>query len=208
MHPLGYARRMEPSPVDDSVAGVPAQRTEGVTSEVVPGAGVPVVPPGSSMAVRATRVSPWPMRLAIFVGVVSLLCVGGLGIAYHLYDVATKPDRSSPDITVHSYLQAMLIDRSNSEATQFTCVDSSQLLSFRQYVEQIESREVQFHATTSFSWGPLTVSRHGNSAAVTVEITQRTFVANSVEAAESQHAWTFDVTGSADWRVCGAARLS
>lgn len=176
---------MDPAPVDDATTGLPVR--------------VPVT---------AARASRWPLALAIAVGIVSLLCASGLVIGYRLYDNATKPNRSAPDVVVDSYLRATLIDRNDSEANQFTCADPALLAPFEQYIAGVESREKQFHATTSFTWGPLTVSGSGNKAAVTVEITQSTFVEASGEAAESQHQWMFGTAKSSDWRVCGATQSS
>lgn len=149
------------------------------------------------------------MRLAIFVGIVSLLCVSGLVVAYHLYDNATKPDRSAPDVVVDNYLRAFLVHRDDDEASQYTCADQSGLADFKKFLLDIELREKILSVATSFTWKTTNVIGVGSKAFVEVRLTVDTSAASSVGiTAESIHDWRFQTVRAIDWRVCGSTAFS
>jgi hypothetical protein len=156
---------------------------------------------------RISGPSRWPMRIAIFVGLLSLACVGGLGVAYHLYDKATAPNRSAPDVVVDNYLQASLVDRNDSGATVYTCGDQSALASFTDFRQSLVIHASSVGAVASFRWTGLMVARAGDGATVSVNIVVSTSGASSLPG-ESVHAWIFATINSSDWCVKSATQVS
>ena len=165
----------------------------------------PLVPSTPPPGVRRERTgSRWPLWVAIGVGVVSLLCVSGLGIGYHYYDKATKPNRSAPDVVVDNYLRGFLINRSDSEAAQYTCSDQSGLAAFQDFRNDFVKREASLGGAVSFGWGPLAMTPPaGSRSDVSVTITVDTSGGRTLPG-ESIHNWTFNTTDKSGWQVCGA----
>ena len=77
----------------------------------------PLVPTGPP--IRPVRRSRWRVVFAVVLAAAPLLCLGAIPLAFHSYDTATRPDRSTPDVVVHNYLQAFLVDRDDAAARQF-----------------------------------------------------------------------------------------
>ncbi|HTF12102.1 MAG TPA: hypothetical protein VK659_28420 [Asanoa sp.] len=77
-----------------------------------------VSPARTTPVVRSAR----PLRLILMViaGVLTLLCLGGVGVGINLYDEATAIDRENPDVVVSSYLRAYLVDRDDAAAKLYT----------------------------------------------------------------------------------------
>lgn len=153
-------------------------------------------------------VNPRPGRLrpvlAILGGVVALLCLGGLAVAYVVYDEATAPNRSAPDVVVDNYLRAYLVDRDDARADQYTCGDASGLAGMRELREDIQAREQRYSVRIVVSWGSLRVESAPEGKVVTTEV--RRTIADGSERAQDR--WRFDVVDRDGWRVCGAQRLS
>src|SRR5215475_2839637 len=115
-----------------TLAVVDSEPSHGVSGDVPaprpssdPAVLTPLVPTGPPI-VRVRR-SRWRHAFAVAIAVVPLLCVVGIPFAFHSYDVATRPDRSAPDVVVHNYLQAFLVDRDDAVAGNFACADKSGL---------------------------------------------------------------------------------
>jgi len=164
---------------------------------------VPSVPPPKVLA-PARSASRWRMRLGIIGGIVALLCVGGVGIAYHEYDKATKPNRSSPDVAVDNYLQAFLVDRSGSETAQYSCTDVSGLKAFQIFRNTATSYAADRGQAVSFSWQIGIVDASGASATVDVDITQVT-LNQGAQVGRSVHPWQMTTNNVAGWHVCAAS---
>jgi hypothetical protein len=168
---------------------------------------VPGPPPGAPVAPvrpgRPRKVGRLRLVLAVVGGVFALLCLGGVGVVFVLYDQATKPDRSAPDVVVDNYLRAFLVDRNDAAATQYTCPDASvtDLQSFR---ADIQDREKQHSIDILVSWGSLAVQGEGERRSVTVDV--RRTVSDATERDTST--WQFDVADNDGWRVCGVRRLA
>ena len=167
---------------------------------------VPSVPPPKVLA-RARSASRWRMRLGIIAGIMALLCVGGVGIAFHEYDKATKPNRSAPDVVVDNYLRASLSDRDDKEAAQYVCNDPSGVLSFTMFRDEFVQREAQLGGQVAFDWGPLTVQGNHSDSSVSVDITVNTSGGNSLPG-RSIHKWVFLAVNSSGWQVCGASQTT
>jgi hypothetical protein len=189
------------SPVPASGSGsVPSGPSAYVPS--VPSPLVPSQPPPSVMA-KAKPKGRWPLVLAIVVGVISLVCVGGLGIAYHFYDKSTAPNRSAPDVVVDNYLRAMLVNQNDAEAAQYSCSEQSGLSSFKKFRDSFVSREKALGGAVAFAWGSLLIGDGNPSTEVKATIVADTS-GGSGATGESSHNWTFTVVQSSGWRVCGA----
>ncbi len=199
-------------PAEPGSPQVPAQRggtpvsavpTSGVPVSGGPATGVPVpfVPTGPpSIAARPPR---WPMRLAIFLGVLSLVCVGVGAVAFRYYDKATQPDRSVPDVAVDNYLRAVLNDGSTVEAAKYSCTDRSNLESFEAFRTSAVARAEALGDSVAFTWTSIAITHDSQTATATVDVEQDTFASGNL-IASSQHTWRFIVKGPTSWLVCRA----
>lgn len=141
---------------------------------------------------------------ALVAAVVALLCLGGSLVAYRLYDDATGPDRSAPDVVVDNYLRAYLVDRDDARADQYVCRDAADLGPLRALRDDIQAREQQYGVRIAVTWGSLQVETVDERRAVTTDV--RRTIADGSERAQDR--WQFEVVDQDGWRVCGARRLS
>ncbi|SCG76044.1 hypothetical protein [Micromonospora humi] len=185
---------MQP-PAGSQVSRVPAQRTP--PEQMAPPAPAPA-------PVRPKR----PLRtvLAIVAGVVALLCAGGAVVGFVLYDRATAPDRSAPDVVVDNYLRAFLMDRNDIKAEEYTCGGRADLDGVRALRDDLVAREQRFGTTISVSWGPLTARESGDVAAVDVEL----IISASVDGVSQtdRQGWRFETRRGDSWGVCAARRAA
>ncbi|MEU8299211.1 hypothetical protein AB0C04_18250 [Micromonospora sp. NPDC048909] len=185
---------MQP-PAGSQVSRVPAQRTP---SEQLPPA--PVAPAPQPPRSRLRTV------LTVVGGVLALLCLGGAITGYILYDRATTPDRSAPDVVVANYIQAFFVDRNDVRADQFTCEGGGELDALRALRDDLLAREERFGVSISVGWGPLAVQRQGDAASVQVELIISAMVDGITQS--DRQPWRFSTQLGEDWRVCEGARLS
>ncbi|HWH00737.1 MAG TPA: hypothetical protein VNV66_15800 [Pilimelia sp.] len=141
------------------------------------------------------------LRLVLLVvgGVLALLCLGGLGIGYALYDDATRIERDHPDVVVDNYLRALLVDRNDTTAQLYVCRSPSlgQVQNLRRAIDDLESRHsIQIRV----SWGSLESTETGATARVRTEI--RRSISDGSETDRS--VWEFTVVAEDGWRVCAA----
>ena len=142
--------------------------------------------------------------LVLAAGIVALLCLGGGGIAFVVYDQETRVDREDPDQVVSSYLRAYLVNRDDERAKLLTCDGrpaTSEIASLR---TDVESRERQHTMTVAFSWGSLQVQSSSEDRA-TVQTEVRRAVSDGSEALSDR--WSFSVEDRDGWRVCSATKL-
>ncbi|PWR10540.1 hypothetical protein DKT68_08635 [Micromonospora acroterricola] len=185
---------MQP-PAGSQVSRVPAQRTP---SEQLPPAPVTPAPRRPRRRVRTV--------LTVVGGVLALLTIGALITGYVLYDRASAPDRSAPDVVVDNYLRAFLVDRNDARADLFTCEGGADLQAVRDLRREMEQRESSFNVTVRVSWGPLTrsPSPDGESVGTTLTIAGS---ADGVQRSSRREDWMFEVVEDDDgWRVCGGSR--
>ncbi|MEV5820803.1 hypothetical protein AB0L22_16700 [Micromonospora haikouensis] len=182
---------MQP-PAGSQVSRVPAQRTP--PEQLVPPSGTP------TPARRPGRVRT---IITVVAGVLGLLLVGGGITAFVLYDRATRPDRSAPDVVVDNYLRAFLVDRNDIKADQFTCSESPpELEELSRLRDDLVAREDRFSTTISVSWGRLDLQEQGEGVTVRVDLIISAYV-DGVSQSDRQ-SWQFDVRKTGDeWRVCG-----
>ncbi|MBM0278967.1 hypothetical protein [Micromonospora tarensis] len=184
---------MQP-PAGSQVSRVPAQRT--------PSEQLPPAPPTPTPQPPRRR-----MRTVLIVvaGVLALVTAGAAITGYVLYDRATKPDRSAPDVVVDNYLRAFLVDRNDVKADLYTCKGGAQLEALRALRDDIHSREQQLGVTILVSWGSLDGDNQDGSASITTVIRRSA----SVDGVQQSLAdtWRFDVEEQQDgWRVCGGGK--
>ncbi|MFI7603621.1 hypothetical protein ACIBTV_00675 [Micromonospora sp. NPDC049366] len=172
-------------------AQVPAQRPP---SEQLP---PPPAPPTPARPRRRVRTV-----LTVVAGVLALLCLGGGIAGYVLYDRATAPDRSAPDVVVDNYLRAFLVDRNDVKAEQFTC--GRPLDQLRELRDDLLVREERFGVPLSVSWGRLDVQRQGDRADVQVDLIISAMVDGITQS--DRQPWRFSAELGSDWRVCEGSR--
>ncbi|MER7891883.1 hypothetical protein ABTX15_18865 [Micromonospora sp. NPDC094482] len=185
---------MQP-PAGSQVSRVPAQRPPG---EQLPPAPVAPAPERPRRRVRTV--------LTVVAGVLALLCLGGAIAGYVLYDRATTPDRSAPDVVVASYIQAFLNERNDTKAKQFTCQDGDDLGALRSLRSELEQREAEFDVVVRVRWGPLTQMKDANGESVTTTLTISSS-ANGQPRSSRREDWRFQVVDKDGWRVCGGHKL-
>lgn len=156
------------------------------------------IPPGGAATPPSRRLH---LSLAIVAGMIGLLCMGGIGMAYALYDKATAPDRSTPTVAVDSYLRALFIERDDVKARLYLC-DSPQMRAIEQLRDDLWSREKKYEVTITVHWEKLVEHVDNGSAVVTAEISMTV----GDEAMEFQ-SWTFQAQQKDGWRVCAATRV-
>ncbi|WP_229401106.1 Rv0361 family membrane protein [Micromonospora okii] len=187
---------MQP-PAGSQVSRVPAQRTP--PDQMAPPAGppAPVRPPSRLRTV-----------LIVVAGVLGLLLVGGVATAFVLYDRATAPDRTAPDVAVDNYLRAFLVDRNDTKANQFTCSSNApELNQLRALREDLVAREERFATTFAISWGRLDVRSQARQAQVRVDLIISARVAGISQS--DRQSWQFELMRVDDgWRVCSGALAS
>ncbi|MFI7213693.1 hypothetical protein ACIBP4_21205 [Micromonospora maritima] len=183
---------MQP-PAGSQVSRVPAQRTP--PEQMAPPAPAP-------LPVRPKR----PLRTVLMVvaGVLALLCAGGAVVGFVLYDRATAPDRSAPDVVVDNYLRALLVDRNDTRAQEFTCGGRTDLDGLPALRDDLVAREKRFNARISVSWGPLSSQQSGEEAVVEVEL----IISASVDGItqSDRQGWRFETRREDGWGVCSAQR--
>ncbi|MEU2613288.1 hypothetical protein ABZ570_17145 [Micromonospora sp. NPDC007271] len=183
---------MQP-PAGSQVSRVPAQRTPPEQ----------LAPPAPAPAPDRPR-RPLRTVLTVVAGLLALLCAGGAVVGFVLYDRATAPDRSAPDVVVDNYLRAFLVDRNDTKAQEFTCQDRVYLGGLRSFRDELLAREKRFATTISVSWGALSAQQTGDRAVVTVDLIISAFV-DGISQSDRQ-AWQFETRHGDGWRVCGGQR--
>ncbi|MFE9201042.1 hypothetical protein [Micromonospora sp. NPDC007230] len=185
---------MQP-PAGSQVSRVPAQRTPPEQ----------LAPPAPAPAPERPR-RPLRTALTVVAGVLALLCAGGAVVGFVLYDRATAPDRSAPDVVVDNYLRAFLLDRNDTKAQEFACDAGDDLNAVRGLREELERREANFNVVVRVSWGPLTSVKNGDGESVTTTLTISSS-ANGQMRSSRREDWQFQVVDKDGWRVCGGKRI-
>ncbi|QLQ40220.1 hypothetical protein [Micromonospora robiginosa] len=184
---------MQP-PAGSQVSRVPAQRTP--PEQLAPPAPAPA-------PVRPKR----PLRtvLAIVAGVLALLCTGGAVVGFVLYDRATAPDRSSPEVVVANFVQYFLAERNDTRAAEYLCKDGADLDALRSLRDDLLAREQRFETTISVGWENLDVRQGGDQADVRADLV----ISASVDGLKQsdRQKWRFEMKRNDGWRVCAAAHL-
>jgi hypothetical protein len=142
--------------------------------------------------------------LAVVAGVLALVCAGGAVVGFVLYDRATAPDRSAPDVVVDNYLRALLVDRNDTKAQEFACPDRTDVGDLRALRDDLVAREKRFDTAISVSWGALNAQQSGDVAVVEVDLIISAHV-DGISQSDRQ-GWRFETRRSDGWGVCAAER--
>ncbi|MFG1742232.1 hypothetical protein ACGFLT_29830 [Micromonospora chalcea] len=185
---------MQP-PAGSQVSRVPAQRTPPEQMAPLAPAPAPVRPKRSLRTV-----------IAVVAGVLALLCTGGAVVGFVLYDRATAPDRSAPDVVVDNYLRAFLVDRNDTKAEEFACKSDGDLDAVRGLRAEVEQREANFDVVVRVTWGPLTRVENGDGESVTTTLTISSSADGQTRSSRRED-WQFQVVERDGWRVCGASKV-
>jgi hypothetical protein len=162
----------------------------------------PAPPPARAVARRRN----WRLILVVGAGVLALLCLGGVGVGYVLYDRATEPDRASPEVSVAGYLNASLVERSDARARLFEC-DRGEFAAIHSLQDDVEFRERSLGITMSVSAENLRVEKEDpRSAVVSADIRRSATVDGALQSVVDR--WRFTLVNEDGWRVCGAEELS
>ncbi|MEV0805630.1 hypothetical protein [Micromonospora sp. NPDC050200] len=183
---------MQP-PAGSQVSRVPAQRTP--PEQLAP----PAVMPAPEQPPRRTRTV-----LTVVAGVLALLCVSGAVTGYVLYDRATAPDRSAPDVVVANYIQAFLADRNDTRAGEFACHNGVDIDDLRLLRDDLVARERRFDTKISTSWEDFKIQQQGDRANVEVVLILSAFI-DGISQSDRQ-GWRFETQRQDGWRVCTAKR--
>jgi hypothetical protein len=176
----------------------PPERSTGAVPVV--GGPVPAVVGGR---LRNRRLRLW---LAMVLGIVVLLCLGGVGVAISLYDGATKIQRSEPDAVVDSFLRAYLMNRDDKEVALFTCKTGLDLAAIAALRSEFVTREKEFDVKVVVTWGTLTVSNTGPKSRSVATDLIIAGTKNGDTQSRRTETWSFGVVDQDGWRVCSAAK--
>ncbi|KKJ99250.1 hypothetical protein LQ51_23320 [Micromonospora sp. HK10] len=183
---------MQP-PAGSQVSRVPAQRTP--PEQLAP----PAPAPAPVRPRRRLRTV-----LGIVAGVLALLCGTGAVAGFILYDRATAPDRSAPDVVVVNYLQAMLVARDDNKAALFTC--GSSIPSMDGLRDQIASRERELSVSFAINIEDVNVAKIDSKHAAVTAVIRRSATLDGVQQSLTDN-WRFELREQDGWRVCSGQPL-
>ncbi len=155
---------------------------------------VPPKPPGHRGRVVA-------ITLAVVLGVLTVVGIGGLGLGYFYYQRAATPDRRTPAVVVEQFVEATFNERDADRAKIFTC-RTSNLSELHGMVSDLEAREGQFNTRFNVQTADLNVTTNKKTAAVDTDLQISTPVSRSTQR------WRFALKNESGWRVCGAQRVA
>jgi hypothetical protein len=159
---------------------------------------VPPVPPPAKRPNRRLR-----LILALGAGILTLLCLGGVGVFISLYDEATEIKRAAPDAVVDSYLRAYLVNRDDDETRLYTCKSGGDFTAIEAFRTEILNAERANSTNIQVSWADLRVSTSNATGSVEVDLTRS--VASREQLTDT---WQVAVVDEDGWRVCGASRVA
>ncbi|WP_433792494.1 hypothetical protein [Actinoplanes sp. CA-252034] len=164
----------------------------------------PLPPTGQRPGARRGRLQSRRARLVLALtgGLLALLCVGGVGAFFVLYDEATEIKRTEPDAVVDSFLAATLVNRDDQEASLYRCKSGGDFQQLMQFRDDTVKREKDFSVGIAVSWSSLDVNVAGSSGTVSADL-KRTI---SAQAGRDSSSWQFAVVDEDGWRVCGATK--
>jgi hypothetical protein len=177
-------------------------------SVVADGTTVVCVQPQESPVTVRGRAGNRRLRLwlALGLGTLLLLCLGGVGVFISLYDNATKIQRTDPDAVVDSYLGAYLQDRDDKAAALYTCKSGATLQPIVDLRNQLVAREHANGTKVNVSWEGLQVTGTGDVRTVQTVLTI-SGMSNGQAVSSHQETWDFRLVDQSGWRVCGATKV-
>lgn len=146
--------------------------------------------------------------LAMGLGVMLLLCLGGVGVIVTVYDKATAIDRAHPDAVVDGFLRAYLMNRNDTDASLYQCKSGGDFTAISTLRESLIDREKQFHVQVSVVWGTLLVSGSGDAQRTVRTDLEITGSKNGRPQSRHTETWMFGLVQNDGWRVCTASKVS
>lgn len=141
--------------------------------------------------------------LAMGGGIMALLCLGGVGAVFLLYNDATEIKRTAPDAVVDNFLAAFLVNKDEKETALYRCESGGDFAQLEQFRDDTVQREQQFSVGISVTWSSLEVNTGGKTGTVGADL-KRTI---SGQAGRDSSSWEFVVVDEDGWRVCGARQI-
>jgi hypothetical protein len=187
-------------PETDAGFTPPAPRPSGETAVTAP------APLGNRPGGKGGRFQSRRARLilALTGGLLALLCVGGVGAFFVLYDEATEIKRDTPGAVVTSFLGAYLTNRNDQDAALYMCKSGGDLSALQAFREDTVQREQQFSVGITIRWRVLSVTTNGTTSIAKVEVNRR--IADG--SGRDGSSWDLTVEDQDGWRVCGAQQTS
>ena len=162
------------------------------------GAGTPPAEPPKKPRNRRLRL--W---LALGAGILSLLCLGGIGIAVLVYDDETKIERTTPGASADSFLRAYLVNRDDDEVALYSCKSGGDFSDLEAYRTDIQNRESRFSVGIQVIWEGLRVTTNGTTGTAETDLTRS--LGDGTE--RITDTWQLAMVDQDGWRVCGAAKV-
>jgi hypothetical protein len=144
--------------------------------------------------------------VAMGLGIVVLLCLGGVGVFVSLYDNATAIKRSEPDAVADSFLRAYLVERDDQQASLFTCKTGSDLSTLAALRTGLVNREKEFNVKVIVTWSTLTVTGSGDKRNVRADLIIAG-TTNGVTQSRHTESWQLGLIDDDGWRVCNASKV-
>lgn len=140
-------------------------------------------------------------------GILTLLCLGGVGVFISLYDEATEIERAEPDAVVDGYLRAYLVNRDDQETALFTCSSGAALAPVTALRDEFKQREDEFGVTVVVTWSALVVGGSGGTRTVATDLTIAG-TSNGETRSRRTESWSFGLVEQDGWRVCSAEKTA
>jgi hypothetical protein len=163
--------------------------------------------PADEAAQHVRRHWRWRTILLGAILAVGVLCITSLITGYFVYDNATKPDRSTPELATRHYLEAVFTDRDQAKAKLFSCDARTDNGEVEGLLAQVKEREQRFNVAVVVRWEGFTSAISERSAFVDVTLRVLVPEANG-STSEAIQLWQFAVRNGSGWQVCGSHRKS
>lgn len=144
------------------------------------------------------------LALALTGGFLTLLCLGGIGAFFVLYEEATEIKRDAPGAVVTSFLGAFLSNRNDQEAALYQCKSGGDLSQLRAFRDDTAKREKDFSVGITIRWQILSVTTNGSTGTAKVDLNRR--IADG--SGRDGSSWELTVEDQDGWRVCVAKQTA
>jgi hypothetical protein len=141
-------------------------------------------------------------------GIVALLCLGGVGVFVSLYDSATAVKRSAPDAVADSFLRAYLVNRDDKEVALYSCKSGGDFAAIAALRTELVNREHNFGVKVVVSWGGLAVSGSGEDRRTVGTDLIISGTRNGETQSRRTEPWQLGLVQDDGWRVCSARKAS
>ncbi|MFC6562842.1 hypothetical protein [Actinoplanes utahensis] len=191
---------MGPQPPETEAGSQPATPPPGGGNSAAPGPSVTL--PGS----RRRRFQSRRARLVLALtgGILTMLCLGGVGAFTLLYDEATAIQRTAPDAVVNEFLGAYLRNEDDASASLYQCGSGGDFTQIAAFRNDTRDRETRFSTGISVAWSIVGMEVSGTTGHIDVNV-NRTL---SSGVGRDGSKWRIAVVDQDGWRVCGAMRTA